>query len=399
MALVITDVVHPYLREIAFSEREVAAFPRLAACPACGSRRDPAVLIELGQVGWATCLSLVQCADCDHVFYRNPPPPEFFTRFYATEWNAGREDPKRLGPSRKTKGTTASLAADLGLADRGIAILEIGCGLGAMLAGLQATGFKELYGTEASDYRAAATAARFPDRIFPGGYESVPDGLAFGFIYSNHVVEHLFLPRDALAWMLARLKPDGIIAMSVPEARGEPVVGQVLFLPHLHSFCRRSLVAMGRSLGLDCLFWKGANEPYEVTAVFYRAGSPPRLRSDRFRTPDSVAETAPYSQADRIQGAFRAARVGGAFNLALQADEEDSIRLARSGGTRQYNPLQRFVGRRMLPVARILSRLGLRTLGNKRLARIRYIAGQMIGQERGAPVIGSADGKALLLIK
>ena len=53
----------------------------------------------------------------------------------------------------------------------------------------------------------------------------------------------------------------------------------------------------------------------------------------------------------------------------------------------------------MLPVARILSRLGLRTLGNKRLARIRFIAGQMIGQDRGAPVIGSADGKALLLIK
>lgn len=399
MAFVITDVVHPYLREIAFSEGEVAAFPRLAACPACGSRSDPAVLIELGQDRWATRLGLVQCVDCDHVFYRNPPPAEYFTRFYATEWNAGREDPKRLGPSRKTKRTAAALAEDLGIADRGVAILEVGCGLGAMLAGLQAAGFKELFGTEASDYRAAATAARFPGRIFAGGYESVPAGLTFDFIYSNHVVEHIFLPRDALAWMVARLKPGGTIAISVPEARGEPVVGQVLFLPHLHSFCRRSLVAMGRSLGLDCLFWKGANEPYEVTAVFYRAGSPPRLRADRFRKPESVAETAPYSQADRIQGAFRSATVGGAFNLALQADEEDSIRLARSGGTRRFNPLQRCVGRLMLPVARVLSWLGLRTLGNKRLARIRFIAGRMTGQDRGAPVIGSADGKALLLIK
>lgn len=400
MAVVITDFVHPYLREIGFAESEIAAFPLLPACPACGSWEAPVTLIELGQPDWATRLALVQCAGCDHLFYRNPPPAEYFTRFYATEWNAGREDPRRLQASPKKKRMVARLAEDLGLEDRDMTILEIGCGLGAMLAGLEAAGFRNLYGTEASEYRAAATGLRFPDRIFAGGYQSVPDGLEFDFIYSNHVVEHLFRPRDALGWMAARLKPNGVIAMSLPESRGEPIVGQILFLPHLHSFCHRSLVAMGASVGLECLFWKGANTPYEVTAVFFRPGERPARRGERFQAPEELASMmARHSQAERLQGPFRAPPVGASFNLALKADEEDSIRLALTGGVREYGAFQRCLGRVMNRIGKLLARHGWRTFGNKRLARIRFIVGRIVSADRGAPVIGGSDGKAMMLIK
>lgn len=400
MAFLVSSFVHPYLKAVRFSEVEIAGFPTLDRCPACGSAGEPLALLDLGQPAWRNCVHLVQCGACDHVFYRNPPAPDFFAHFYSQVWNSERGEnlQSQIVPSAKVKHQSARLTRDLGLGDISIRILEIGCGHGAMLAGLEAAGYRDLYGTEASDYRAAVSNKRFPGRIFTGGYESVPDDLRFDFIYSNHVLEHIYDPRQAFAWMTERLRPGGVIAATVPDAWGEPIMGQVLFLPHLHSFCHRSLVALGRNAGLDCLFWKAANMPYEASAVFFKS-APAGLARDRFEGRREQAATA-RRQTDRIQAPFRMPKNGGVGHYAMQADEEDSIRMSREGGIRRVNALQRLYARAALPVARFLAARGLRKLGNKRLGRIRYVSGRFVGgNDRNVPVIGSADGAALFFIK
>lgn len=399
MTLLLTETLHPYLREIRFGESDVASFPRHETCPACGSRQAPVDLVELGQKGWKQRVRLVQCADCDHVYYLNPPSAAYFTRFYLEEWNRERETSGKVEPSRKIKRMAAKLLGDLGRLDPGATVLEIGCGLGAMLAGLQEQGFREIYGTEASDYRAAASAARFPGRIFNGGYDGVPEGLTFDIIYSNHVFEHIYDPADAVRWAAARLRPRGILAVTVPSAWGEPVLNQLLFLPHLHSFCHRSLAAMGRRFGFDCLFWKGAHRPYEVTAVFYRTGEKPPCDAARFTAPADAPEAAPRSQRDRFRNALRSPDGGETVYFALHADEDDCVAMAAVGGVRHVGPLARLLGRFAGPIGKLLAGLGLRKFGNKRLARIRYVVGRFTGDEFGATIVGGADGTALFHIK
>ena len=399
MTLLLSPPLHPYLREIKFVEADLVEFDRHARCPACRSTTAPTGLVEFGQEAWTHRVRLVQCRDCDHVHYQNPPSAAFFARFYREEWNRERETLKAtVKPSRKVKGTMAALLADLGHGDLATPALEVGCGLGAMLAGLERADYSDLYGTEASSYRAAASAARFPGRVFAGGYDGVPDDLTFGIIYSNHVFEHIYDPSDALGWAVGRLAPDGVVVLTVPSAWGEPVINQVLFLPHLHSFCHRSLIAMGRAHGLDCIFWQGANRPYEVTAVYFRTGETPAFEPSRFVRAADAPEARPRSQAERIARPLR--RAGRRMvHFALHADESDSVRMASQGGIRHVGALSRLVAQIAGPIGKALAAVGLRKFGNKRLGRIRFVSGRFVGKEGAVPLIGSADGKLVFHIK
>lgn len=398
--LLLSPPVHPYLREVRFSEAEVAAFPRLDRCPACGSTTRATPLVQLGDASWRARVDLLQCADCEHLYYANPPPAEYFTRYYKQVWNAAQGESLRKPAALKPKVSRklVSLANEMGKTDRAMAVLEIGCGLGGMLIGLAEAGYANLYGTEASDYRAAVSAKRFPGRVFAGGYQSVPDGLDFDLIFSNHVVEHIYAPREALRWMTARLRPGGVIVIIVPESSGEPVLNQALFLPHLHSFSHRSLAAMGKSCGLDCVYWKGANAPYETAAVFFRPSERPALARDRFDTPDTIRAPA-RPQAERFRALLQPAGAAGSIHFVLPLDESEKVRMAGEAAPRRIGFLARLAGRLALPLARAVSRAGWRKLGTKTIGRIRYVSGRFVGRSDGPPLIGGRDRSAVFHMK
>ena len=147
------------------------------------------------------------------------PTKSGLKNFYRSEWNSKRGETvsMEMTPGTSVKDTAARMLLHAGIEDRAATILEIGCGTGDMLAGLQQRGFNNLYGTEASDYRAAKTELRFPGRAFRGGYSAVPPGLEFDFIFSHHVMEHVYNPHQAMRWMTDRLRPGGLIAVTVPQ--------------------------------------------------------------------------------------------------------------------------------------------------------------------------------------
>ena len=96
------------------------------------------------------------------------------------------------------------------------------------------------------------------------GDRSLPEeGDRFDFIYANQVFEHLADPREALLELAARLAPDGVMQMRVPDGRGiaarlarsgwTPEMDAVHPLEHINCFDRDSLLAFARQAGLRAI--------------------------------------------------------------------------------------------------------------------------------------------------
>jgi 2-polyprenyl-3-methyl-5-hydroxy-6-metoxy-1,4-benzoquinol methylase len=401
MQILIEPLAHPYLREAHFSEAEIAGFVRYSHCPACGGTPDATVVASLGLKSWAVRLDLVQCKNCNHLHYANPPGVDWFTNFYRKEWNADRGESVSAGvkPSSGVKDNAARLAADAGQSPQGSSVLEIGCGAGDMMAGLAAEGFSTLYGTEASDYRAAATALRFPGRVFKGGYEAVPPDLSFDFIYSHHVVEHIYDPWQAFGWMAERLKPGGLISITVPNAKVEPVLNQLLFIPHLHSFCHRSLKMMGESHGFNVAFWPGANTPYEITAVYSRADDRRTWGKSFVAGQEAEDLASPFPMQQRFAALGDGAVRPDIVHFALHAGEKGAAVLGGQAGLQRVAAGKARLSRLTTSLGRHIAKMGLRKVGNKWLGRNRTITVRRMPDGLPLPIVGSVAGDVAVHIK
>lgn len=398
MSATIERISHGWTYTTALTEAEVASFPSYERCPICDAAAEGETLVEIGQPKWARRLRVVQCAACHGIYYANPPPPDRIAHFYEKIWNTAGGERVDGGISTPTgvKRRMARLLADLDFARKDAAILDIGCGKGDMLAGLAEAGFTDLWGTEMSPFRAAASGKRFPGRVFQGGYAAVPDERRFDVIYANHVIEHIYNAHEAFAWMQAHLKPGGFIILSVPDAWFEPVVNQVLFLPHLHSFCARSFERMASRRGLTCLFWT-ADRRWDLTAVF---------APDLDRLPQGRRNFAVYEQLDRrrdgsqrermrrpwIESQERVVTLSLAQIYKRKAEATDHKGyLALSGG-------KRLLARLAAEVSRALLGLSLPKWAHK-LGGGGYLRIRINPDAIAAPVVGDSAGNAVLLIK
>lgn len=399
MSTTIERVSHGWAYTTTMTEAEVASFPSHRHCPICDSTDDCETLVEIGQREWKSRLRVVQCSSCHGIFYANPPPPEYIARFYEAIWNtAGGE---RVEGEIKTptgvKRRIARLLEDLRFARRDAAILDIGCGKGDLLAGLAEAGFTDLWGTEMSPFRAAASDKRFPGRVFQGGYAAVPDERRFDIIYANHVIEHIYNAHEAFAWMQAHLKPDGLIILSVPDSWFEPVVNQVLFLPHLHSFCARSFEQMAVRRNLACQFWT-ADRRWELTAVF---------TANTDRLPQGRRNFSPYAQLNRrsdgsqrerlrrpwtgAEGAMRVLSLAQIYKRETEATDHAGY-LALSGASR-------LLARLTADISRSLNGLSLSRWAHKLGGTGGYLQLRIHPDTTSAPIVGDGAGNAVLLIK
>ena len=118
----------------------------------------------------------------------------------------------------------------------------------------------------------------------------------FDFIYANQVFEHLEEPLQTLIALTERLKPDGIVYIRVPDARGiekalrkngwQPEMDAIHPLEHINAFNRKSLCKMAAGAGLRVLqppprielsrFWSALkreiNDRWLTTHVFFQKG-------------------------------------------------------------------------------------------------------------------------------
>ncbi|CAN5248856.1 hypothetical protein BH09PSE2_BH09PSE2_02120 [soil metagenome] len=152
-----------------------------------------------------------------------------------------------LADARRAAGY-ASWIGSLG-GGRPSAVLDAGCGSGALLAalgdrwpGARLTGFDPAIPRDAVSPGGA--------RMLRGGEERVA-GETFDLVVSVNAIEHTSDPRRFLAALADALAEDGTLVLVCPD--GESVGTELLIADHLHSFSRRALVALGRAVGLKAL--------------------------------------------------------------------------------------------------------------------------------------------------
>lgn len=253
------------------SEKEVESYPIHELCPICQCKKKSIPAIEIGYPSWKTVVTLVQCSECSHIYYLNPPSQDAINQFYKSSWKSEAEDSKFDSSAlpQMINEKLAYLMADLGINNPETSFFDVGCGHGGVMAGLHEHGFTNLQGCEIHPNRFVLAEKRFPNNVYMGGYDDMVLDQKFDIIYSNHVLEHVYNPGEMIAWKARHLHEDGLIIVNVPNAVFEPSIEQTLYLAHLHSFTSQSLQYLAQYLGLQCRFWKS---PYqdELSAVFFR---------------------------------------------------------------------------------------------------------------------------------
>lgn len=397
MSVLIKDYKNEGHYPLYFSSDDVAGFPPHDLCPTCGDQEPPDVLVALGQPDWKRNIDLVQCFNCHTIYYLNPPPPEFLKNYYEKVWNtlSGEALSQTVKPGQKISRRIAKVLIDWGFQNRSCRILDIGCGLGNLLAGLQQEGFTDLWGTEFSPYRVAATNARFPNRIFSGGYQEVPDNLRFDIIYSNHVIEHIYNPLSLFNWMQSRLNPNGLIILSVPDAWYEPVVNQVLFLPHLHSFCAKSLAHLCGENFQPC-FWLG-DRFWDLTAVFIHKDSPVK-KNNKFATLSELTRLTSGSQRKRIRAPWLGNPHDSRFISMRMTFKANSLEEVKNGYY-QFHPREILWTKAKRIVGNTFKNIGLKKLGGKILKKYSFLEISPQKADDIPPLIGAENGKCLFDIK
>ncbi|MCU0902863.1 MAG: class I SAM-dependent methyltransferase [Tabrizicola sp.] len=246
------------------------------SCPLCGTAAEALepwleIPVDVKTGRKITSGSLVWCRACDLGLMRRAMTPEEVRDSYDM-------------PSYYTHGQTHFPDVRPGLVDRILvklayltdkgrmmdagrltalqpgmqAVLDIGCGGGAFVAGLSAPG-RALYGVE-PDPRAIGNALARGVTVETGTAENIPPGIAtrrYDLIVMTHVLEHCTDPACALQNVRELLVPGGGFYCEVPNCaalyfKRYAEISEMLDVPrHVHFFTGTSLRNLMERAGLE----------------------------------------------------------------------------------------------------------------------------------------------------
>lgn len=213
-------------------------------CPAC--LQNLLIIAVVGRV------RVGGCDTCGYMGYIDRPTAEWFKEFYHEKWDrVGQEEKESTlrylqeAPITRTV-TPLEMLLLRTKARKDRPILDIGCGFGRFLKFAKSMGCKDLYGVEKSNHR-ADVAEKLGFTIYRGGFEDVDfGGKKFGVIAHHHVLEHVENP-DKFIEKCASMQEEGdYMILGMPNNLGEPTMGVLMFLPHIHSF---AITTIRRLLG------------------------------------------------------------------------------------------------------------------------------------------------------
>ncbi len=382
-----------------FGEDNIAQSPELDCCPACGNKSDPDTILEIGNPEWQVNTRLVQCASCELLYYFNPPSEEFVKQYYESEWNNKIEsfENHKLNAYRRVKKRLSDLVAELEYDNPDAKILDIGCGTGDLLAGFQEAGYNDVWGCEMSPFRVAVSQNRFPDRIFSGGFENVPDDMRFDIIYANHVIEHIYTPSKAFAWMKSHLTENGMIILSVPDSWHEPVLTQVFFLPHLHSFSALSLAKLGEA-DFEPLFSLNARA-WDLTVVYPTKGCPISPSKQNFVPLQDLKRKVRGSQKDRIRKPWVSTNGQDWSMYSRKMSFKSRRKHIRQDGFHRLNAAEVALARSGQMLSKVFKQIGLQDLSRRTADMLPFIACKTNTSENTTPVIAHHSGNAIFDMK
>ncbi len=234
------DLSNPYEQDL----RIVRDFPiaEYPDCPCCGMP-----LILFAELGGTIKVGI--CERCAYKGYITRPTRAWIDAYYHEEWdNAKLRDVEKEVTRSLRQSETPKLnfiqkkllqIADVHHIDKEDLICDLGCGKGGNLHELQRAGFKNLIGIEQSRYRAEYTGKKYGIAVITDGIERIQEPIRF--LYSSHVLEHLYDPLEALKKISEHQQNGDILTLIVPNGIQEPPIEVLLWLPHLHCFTKKSL--------------------------------------------------------------------------------------------------------------------------------------------------------------
>jgi len=264
---------------------------QVAACPADETPLTP--ICTLTSPERAMRVRVGCCPECGHISYMDRPTREWIYGYYRDIWDSASERSSGEGTAaaadKAARAADATVHATVRLAeglpiDRTLPVCEIGCGYGSSLRQLAASGFTRLVGIEPSRHRAEITAsAGFDVLTTPFESPETRDALRsrgpFGLIFTFHALEHTCHPDRVFAAASELQEPGAHLIVSVPNQEGEPSMGVLMFLPHLHSFTPVSLARLAARFGYE-VAETSANTAKTLNMVFTRMRHPPRVPAD-----------------------------------------------------------------------------------------------------------------------
>jgi len=188
-------------------------------------------------------LAKMSCLSCGSAFHASKTASEDIRRIYAEDYTLASASPK--SDAARAQAYCGWISAECAPPR---AILEIGCGSGALLAELLRTWPEaRTYGIDPALPETAHSHAKI--QLARGFAENVPaDAGPFDLIVAVNVIEHTEDPRAFLRTLRSHLAPDGRIVVVCPD--GDTPNVELLFFDHLYSLTRDTLETVGRNASL-----------------------------------------------------------------------------------------------------------------------------------------------------
>jgi 2-polyprenyl-3-methyl-5-hydroxy-6-metoxy-1,4-benzoquinol methylase len=233
----------------------------LTECPACSAVSAAAAEVLCAPVSAGEvrlrCV-LVRCTACRHVFMNPQAQPAELAAFYDENYHVFKDRPLSSAEIERFIAThfDGELLNHAAFVPGG-KFLDVGCGLGDMVAAMQAAGMNA-HGIDPSP-RAVQVARQAGRSVELGDLcDRRYADCEFDSISMYHSLEHTAQPLLMLRECARILKPAGQLTVAVPniEALNAELFGREwshLSLPyHLQHFTKRSLERVARRAGLRC---------------------------------------------------------------------------------------------------------------------------------------------------
>ncbi len=198
----------------------------LSKCRVCDSK-EVALVCKFKE------LDYFRCRNCDLVFLNNPPSSKFYKELYS--YSASKmTDPERHNPllnivmslpfssiflNYMGKGIDqlrASAVCDLSIKK---SVLDIGCGGGNFIAGLESLGWK-VAGTEMGRHLVEASSTKLKSgKVYMGKVDQINfKANKFGVVTLWHVFEHIFEIGPTLKSISKIIDKSGTLVIEVPHS-------------------------------------------------------------------------------------------------------------------------------------------------------------------------------------
>lgn len=245
------------------------------SCDYCGSPKYTVFLNNIRNIEFDGKFRLVKCRKCGLIYLNPRPTKKEISKYYPTK-NYWSEN----GDSEKSHGYLYKFL--LKYVSKG-KVLDVGAGTGVFLSGFKKRGWK-IDGVELSLLAVSVARRKFKINLRKGDLLDLklPEN-KFDLVTLNHVLEHVYEPRQTLMKVSKLLKKGGIVMISCPNIEA---IGADLFKGkwyaidaprHLYQFSSLTIVRMLKESGfkiakINCSFyWYNF---YVIFESFRRAFSP-----------------------------------------------------------------------------------------------------------------------------